>query len=387
MRVRFSAASLVVVLVVIGGCIAVAPGASPTAPPATPSEVPSVLPTASPVQSASPSPTASPSTASPSVVPTLGDLSPAEAILAALVPDAFRGSCESGDLIAGALATIECLTQVEGNNVRIRYSQFAFVEDMEAAYDDGLNYMGIETRDQGSCADTWPAEGSYAIAGVPTGRIACAVVGDFMAGELETIAWTNESVRVEALAQGYSDITTELLYDFWTGAGPVPDGTSPSPAPTAPTGTDGPFPTAAETALIGHIPASFSSECTRYSLGRPESALAAVECPVELDAGSLTVSYFQWASAEGLDAAYTRNLDFLGITRDSGPCTGTWPAEGPYTIGDEPGGRVGCGVLGGVAPMIAWTDDQLLISVLAEGFGAEQAAMYQWWLGDSGPVR
>ncbi len=38
-------------------------------------------------------------------------------------------------------------------------------------------------------------------------------------------------------------------------------------------------------------------------------------------------------------------------------------------------------------PMMVWTDDELLVTVLAEGFGAEQQAMYEWWLGDSGPVR
>jgi hypothetical protein len=344
------------------------------------------MPTASPAPTASPGPSAT-AIASPSVAPTPGDLSPAEAVLAALVPEAFRGTCESEELMAGALATIECLADVQGNNAWVRYSQYAFIEDMEAAYDARLSYMGVEVQDQGSCADAWPAEGTYTIGEVTAGRVACAVVSDFTAGELESIAWTNDALRVEVLAQGYGDVTTQQMYDFWTGAGPISDGVLPSPAPSTPVGSDGPFPTAAETALLSHVPASFSSTCTRYALGRPETAVAAIECPVPLDTGSMTVNYFQWPSAEEMAAAYDRNLQFIGITRDTGTCAGTWPAEGAYTLDEQPAGRVGCGALGGVAPMMAWTDDQLLISVLAEGFGAEQSAMYQWWLGDSGPVR
>ena len=87
--------------------------------------------------------------------------------------------------------------------------------------------------------------------------------------------------------------------------------------------------------------------------------------------------------------SYDRNLEFLSVERDAGPCNGEWPGEGTYEIGDEEAGRVACAVLEGIGDpvaIISWTDDELLIKGYAEGFGVDQAEFFEWWLNEAGPL-
>ena len=159
---------------------------------------------------------------------------------------------------------------------------------------------------------------------------------------------------------------------------PLPVAPSPTPEPS--------FPTAGEAALLAHVPESFRESCGRSSFARNEQALAAVECVVEIGTGSVTVTFQQMQDESALRETYGNTLSFLGVGEDSGPCGGEWPAEGPYTIGGEPAGRVGCAQLGEIAAIVSWTDERLLIHGYAEGFGVDREGLYEWWLQDSGPV-
>jgi hypothetical protein len=159
---------------------------------------------------------------------------------------------------------------------------------------------------------------------------------------------------------------------------PMPAAPSPTPEPS--------FPSSEEAALIEHVPVSFRETCGRSTFGRSDQALAAVECLVEIGSGSVTVTFQQLPDQAAMTELYENTLSFLGVTADTGPCGGEWPAEGTYTIGGEPGGRVGCALLGELAAIISWTDERFLIHGYAEGFGVEGQQLYDWWLEDSGPV-
>ena len=159
---------------------------------------------------------------------------------------------------------------------------------------------------------------------------------------------------------------------------PLPAAPSPTPEPS--------FPTAAEADLIEHVPASFRDSCARSSFAQNEESLAAVGCVVPMGIGSATVTFQQLPDQAALQQLYENTLSFMGVTADSGPCGGEWPAEGTYTIGGEPAGRVGCALLGEIAAIISWTDERLLIHGYAEGFGVDRQQLYDWWLQDSGPI-
>ena len=157
--------------------------------------------------------------------------------------------------------------------------------------------------------------------------------------------------------------------------------TSLSPAPTG-----DPFPTAAEAALLEHIPSALKITCSRTDFAVAEESTAAIVCSALVGDGSVTITYQRYDDAEGMDAAYSRNLEFMSVDRDSGACSGEWPAEASYSIDGEVAGRVGCSELGDIARFISWTDDRLLIHGYAEGFGVAKDAFYGWWLKESGPI-
>jgi hypothetical protein len=163
--------------------------------------------------------------------------------------------------------------------------------------------------------------------------------------------------------------------------------TSGSPLPAAPSPTPEPsFPSEAETALLGHVPASFRETCARTDYAVSEDALAAVACTAVVGEGSATVTYQQLADQEALTRIHERFMEVQRVAPDSGACSGEWPAEGSYTIAGEEAGRVACADIGGVALFMSWTDDRLLIHGFAEGFDTDPATLYGWWLTESGPI-
>ena len=67
------------------------------------------------------------------------------------------------------------------------------------------------------------------------------------------------------------------------------------------------------------------------------------------------MTYQSFADPDALSAAYAAALDFMEVEEDTRACSEKWPAEGSYTIGDEPAGRVGCTRWGSDGAIIAWT--------------------------------
>lgn len=174
------------------------------------------------------------------------------------------------------------------------------------------------------------------------------------------------------------DPTTEPSLEPVPSAGPD--------APASPGTSQEPFPTAAEAALLEHIPSALRDTCSRTDFAVAEESTAAIVCSAVVGGSSVTITYQSYDDAEGMDAAYSGNLEFMSVDRDSGACSGEWPGEAAYNIDGEVAGRVGCSELGDFARFISWTDDRLLIHGYAEGFGVAKDAFHAWWLNESGPI-
>ena len=157
---------------------------------------------------------------------------------------------------------------------------------------------------------------------------------------------------------------------------PRPRPPSPRPRPSV-----GPEPTLqaglsdAQASLALHVPAKIRGTCGPTTINVSALATAAVLCTATTPDGTIRVTYQQFPDQDALDTAYAGNLEFLGATRDSGPCSGDWPAETTWTVNDVVGGRVACAEIGGFSRDIAWTDDTLVILGLAETFDVPKDAL------------
>jgi hypothetical protein len=227
-----SPAVLAVIAIVIVGALAVivmfalnfglfGPGASPTIRPGSvpptsvlpsgvpPSQRPSSAPDATDV------PPTSPGTSQPT--PTPGPSLPPDQAFLFHVPDAIRATCTLEGSVGNVLQTANC-TAADGS-ITIAYSEYDTPESLDATFTDLRTRAAQIEPDTGACEDslTWPAEGSYSVAGEAVGRWLC------LAGSAgPTIYWTD--TRLNILAQAVGQATAEAgLADFWRNeAGPVP---------------------------------------------------------------------------------------------------------------------------------------------------------------------
>jgi len=216
--------------------------------------------------------------------------------------------------------------------------------------------------------------------GVRVGQLDCYDATD----GTRVFIWTDERFDILSWFVSTKDRPFKQLYQLYASAGPIAVGT-PAATPEAsgsPTGSGGSFPTAAEAALLSHIPDALQDTCDRADVA---GVTAAIECGLTLGAGDVTVTYQQYPDAASMDSGYGDALTFMGVERGTGPCNGDWPGEAVYNISDAPAGHVACAEFGDTARFIAWTDDRLLIQGYAEGFSVTRDDLYQWWLNDSGP--
>ena len=136
------------------------------------------------------------------------------------VPTEFRNSCtvNPDEEVPGQLASVRCVPG-EGASV-VTYTLFDTAASMDSTY---TTYLGISTigTDGGPGCDTgMPSEGGWFRQGnedEDAGRLLCYT--DPTVGGV--IAWTDNDARILGLAYGREQYDA-ALYDFWTGAGPLP---------------------------------------------------------------------------------------------------------------------------------------------------------------------
>ncbi|MGH3240169.1 MAG: hypothetical protein ACRDNL_07295, partial [Spirillospora sp.] len=147
-----------------------------------------------------------------------------------------------------------------------------------------------------------------------------------------------------------------------------------------------PFPTAAEKALMNHVPKATRQFCIRpdadtvrqHSAG---GAVAGIAC--HPDGGPNTVLYYQFRD----NAAMRRS--FEDVDDDpSGNCLSdpaAFAGNAPYTRPGRGGGRLFCGLNEDDERFMSWTSDRLLIQGYAFSID-DPAAAVEWWRKDGIPV-
>ena len=225
----------IVLVVVIGGGVAVALKIGPFAPPAT-NPGASAIPTSPLATGSSQSPlatTPSGSTAVPTITPTgvppTSDVPPtpntATGELMSHVPEGIRDSCLPTDFLEPVLATVSCV--IGDGEITVDYAKYPDLDSMYAAYNDRVRVAEIET-DSGLCftSDTgtisatpnrWPAERPYDVDGLPVGRYLCVSPAGF-----PSINWTDDGLLILGVASS-GPAFADRLVTFWVNdAGPVP---------------------------------------------------------------------------------------------------------------------------------------------------------------------
>ena len=401
------------------GCVTTVPAATPTtAPSVAPTVAPSPSPTSTPIPSATPEPTGT-----PAATPTEAPIATATSSVA---PTASASESPTSGLVTGSGEDL-CPTNEE---LPPGYDPFTTSQDNTArARDVVFAEAPAELDATNRLLAAWAAFAEISFAGT---SVACGVY-IFDASDIEDIyAWYADGFAGRStfpltelpIPTGSPGDDGRLFFHFTTSTnetesftylfrqhnviasvsldGPSADLGGPSSPDevialatttsgrieqnAAEGSSEGPFPSAGESELLGHVPDSFRETCGRATFAVSPDALDAVACSTEAGGGTITVTYQTFADLAAMQAAYGLTLDFLGIEPGTGPCSGEWPGEGGYTVGDEHAGQVGCGELGGVAPIISWTDERLMIHGYAEGFDISTSDLYQWWLSDSGPI-
>ncbi|MDQ3877665.1 MAG: ferric reductase-like transmembrane domain-containing protein, partial [Actinomycetota bacterium] len=147
------------------------------------------------------------------------------------------------------------------------------------------------------------------------------------------------------------------------------------------------FPNDSESALLQHVPDNVQPSCDRWSYDSPP---AGEEASVTCSAGAESVVYSQLDSTADMQAFFDQLRDAAGFSgtttpADSGACRAK-PAAYDYTIqNSDVGGQIVC-YADAKAAWIDWSDARLNIVAFAWRTDFNQAALYEWWLNDSGPV-
>jgi len=133
------------------------------------------------------------------------------------------------------------------------------------------------------------------------------------------------------------------------------------------------------------VPESLQATCQGYDPAAQElvaGRVAGLSCPAS---DGIALYYDSYDSPESLNAAYAYAV--ADLPRDEGDCSAAFPAEGTYSIGDDPGGRVAC-FQGGdpAAPVMWWTTDAPGILAYAEWPGHTESELYDFWTTEPGPI-
>ena len=147
-----------------------------------------------------------------------GDLTADEQELLSHIPEDFRDDCGPSDFGSPeeSLATIGCGIEEAAGEISITYNLFESSDDMNAAYDRTLEFLGVE-RDTGWCGDDWPGEAPYDIGDEEAGRAGCAEFTDVA----HIISWTDERLLISGYAEGF-EVDRDEFFQWWLEeSGPV----------------------------------------------------------------------------------------------------------------------------------------------------------------------
>jgi protein kinase-like protein len=139
-----------------------------------------------------------------------------------------------------------------------------------------------------------------------------------------------------------------------------------------------PFPTAAESALLAHVPSDTRDSCTRTGAEAAPGAGASVSCSRQ----GARVRYESFPTRDAEQADYARVVD-PHVTRSSGDCPERIPSEDTYTHDRVTVGRWACYLDGGQATIV-WAHDGLMIVSTMRGGSRDMAATREIWTG-AGP--
>ncbi|HWD05225.1 MAG TPA: serine/threonine-protein kinase [Amycolatopsis sp.] len=285
-----------------------------------------------------------------------------------------RAAPASLDAYPGAVAGITCTPQGTGAR-QVSYFRFADVTTLRAAF---TRLVSDAKAPSGSGCPSAPFLGTtrFDWLSVDLGQVLC------HPGPDGTVAvdWSLEAFSMIGHVTGSSPDATGGWWTQWHVA-PLGRIVGEVNARATP-----PFPTAAERALLQHIPPQSRLNCVRPSADQrwqdlgAVSAVAAVACGRTSGAG--LVVYYQLP-----DAATLRQV--FNSTGDSeNACTSLpkdFSGDRPYSRGGHTG-RLACETdQPGGERVLRWTDDQTGIEVVAHR-GNDPFAMIDWWTHDAGPV-
>ncbi len=205
-----------------------------------------------------------------------------------------------------------------------------------------------------------------------------------------------------AIAAGVALVVGILAASLFQGDQPLPDADG---SPTSPFASSSPTVpptfrtveralTAEEELLLTYIPGEVGEECLPLDRGEPlHGERASLVCRTE----DLEVLYQLFQTRDEMDEALQVNVN--NKRAPDGDCATQTLAVGPYTVGNEPSGRVLCytiernsqpGIFGsGNAPNqshIEWTDDNTSIYAHALRNDLGDLSLYEWWITSSGPI-
>ncbi|MEV0838010.1 serine/threonine-protein kinase [Actinocatenispora sera] len=287
-----------------------------------------------------------------------------------------RTAAGSADDLPGLTAAVTCDPPDEGAS-SVSYYQFG----SDAALTAAMRRRSTAVRAPGGvdCSDG-AAPGflgvrSLDLRSVPIGQLLC------HRGEhgAPVLTWSVEPLNLLATATGTK---AAELARWWRGyyGFAAPTATI---AATVNAHADPVFPTAAERALLRHVPAASRVDCMRpppdqITSNVGDARVTAVVCgPTR---GTSIVFYYQFDDAASMNAAYAANVGISGPRCTDSPAD--FHGDAPYH-NDGARGRLGCARHAG-SYTLAWTDDHL--EILALSFGATSPdVLLDWWRFDAGP--
>ena len=205
-----------------------------------------------------------------------------------------------------------------------------------------------------------------------------------------------------AIAASVALVVGILVASLFQGDQPLPeaDGSptlpSASPSPTVPPTfrTVERALTAEEELLLTYIPGEVAQECLPLDRAEPlHGERASLVCRTE----DLEVLYQIFQTRDEMNEALQVNVN--NTRAQEGDCATEPLAVGPYTVDDEPSGRVLCytiersrqpGLFGSGNESdqshIEWTDDNASIYAHALRNDLGDLSLYEWWVTSSGPI-
>jgi len=288
--------------------------------------------------------------------------------------DCRRADVSELDDFPGAVAGVTCNPRGVGART-VSYYRFGAVADLQAAMD--AHAVAADAPTGVDCDGDAPGfRGSrrYDLRSVELGVLLC------HPGARSTLVmeWSVEALLVAGRAVGTEAAALTAWWRSYSGP-PVARTVEAVNAQSTP-----PFPTAAEAALLAHIPQRSRVDCLRPSDEQVRrnvgsEPVVAVVCGPTSGAG--IVFYYQFPDAAAMRRSYgNRPARDKACTALPRPFAG----EAPYRRGGLTG-WLRCGTNENGRRWLEWTTEQLGIQAFAFN-GGDPAAMIDWWRHDAGPV-